>query len=244
MLSKKILFCFILLGIITVIIGCSIGGNEDLITETKNMELDGLKSVAIDLTIGAGELNIDSRTEKLMESEFKYNVKQWKPVIEYSKIGNAGTLKIEQGTATNNISSVRLRYEWNLNFNKEISTDIKVLLGAGKGTLRLNGMNINSVTVKMGAGELDMDLSGDWAKNMKVDIIGGVGSATIVLPKKVGVLVKIEKGIGKINATGFILKGDDYINEVYGKSDVTIIVNIVAGIGETNLKLSNLSLNL
>ncbi|MBK5246816.1 MAG: hypothetical protein JJE49_06050 [Peptostreptococcaceae bacterium] len=44
-----------------------------------------------------------------------------------------------------------------------------------------------------------LGLSGDWAKNVTVDIIGGVGSATIILPEKVGVLVKVERGIGKTN---------------------------------------------
>ena len=235
---KKTLFCFLLLAILAVTAGCmSTSSNKDLITETKDMELDGLKSVAVDLSIGAGELNINSGTEKLMEGEFIYNVEEWKPVIEYSKTDNAGTLKIEQGSATNNISSVNLRYEWNLNLNKTIPTDMKVLLGAGKGVLQLNGMNINSVAVKMGAGELDMNLSGDWEKNVTVDIIGGIGSATIILPRKVGVLVKVERGIGEINADGFTLKGDEYVNEAYRESDITIKVNIVAGIGETNLEL-------
>ena len=238
MKCKKTLFCLLLLAVLAVTEGCmSTRSNEKLITERKDMELDGLKRVAVDLSIGAGELNITSGTEKLMEGEFIYNVAEWKPVIEYSKIENAGTLKIEQGSATNNISSMNLRYEWNLNLNKTISTDMKVLLGAGKGVLQLNGMNINSVEVKMGAGELDMDLSGDWANNVTVDIIGGVGSATIILPEKVGVLVKVERGIGEINADGFTLKGDDYVNEAYGESDITIKVNIMAGIGGTNLEL-------
>jgi len=240
MKCKKTLFCFLLVGILAATAGCiSSRDKEDLITETKKLELDGLKSVEVDLSIGAGELNIDSGTEKLMEGEFIYNVEEWKPVIEHAKTGSTGTLKIEQGSATNNISSGNLIYEWNLNLNKTVSTNMNVFLGAGKGVLNLSGMNVNKVTVKMGAGELDLDLSGDWARNLTVDIIGGIGSASIILPEKVGVLVKIERGIGKINADGLILKVYDYVNEAYEKTEITVNVNIVAGIGETNLMLSD-----
>lgn len=115
--------------------------------------------------------------------------------------------------------------------------DIKLFLGAGNGNVRLNGMNLQNVEVNMGVGKLDMDLSGDWKKDVIVDVNGGVGSNNMILPRNIGVVVNVTKGIGKISTEGFKLNGDSYVNDAYGKSDITMIVKLKTGVGETKLML-------
>ncbi len=71
----------------------------------------------------------------------------------------------------------------------------------------------------MGVGKVDLDISGNYQSNVKVDIQGGVGEATVYLPKSMGVKIKAEKGVGTINANGFIVEdGNIYKNSQYGKS--------------------------
>jgi len=229
--------CFLITALIVGASGCV--RNTKTQTEAKNIELDDAKRVSINVKMGAGELDILGGSDKLMEGKFIYDVPAWKPpTIEYSKKGEDGRLNLEQSFSRNFLGVSSGSSKWNLKLNKSISTDISLFLGAGSGNILLKGMNLENVQVTMGAGKLNMDLSGNWKKNIIVDVNGGVGNANIILPKNIAVVVNVTKGIGKISAEGFSLSGDAYVNDAYGKSDITMRVKINNGVGETKLILS------
>jgi predicted membrane protein len=94
----------------------------------------------------------------------------------------------------------------------------------------LTGLEIN-----MGAGQVTVDLRGDWKKDLDATIEGGVGQATIRLPDNVGVRVHATSGIGSISASGLEHRDDYYVNSAYGKSPVTLRLNIDKGIGTIDL---------
>jgi hypothetical protein len=58
-----------------------------------------------------------------------------------------------------------------------------------------------------------------------------VGEANIRLPKNVGVIVHASGGLGTIDAHGLKHDGDEYTNELYGKSPVTIRLKVEGGVG-------------
>ncbi len=244
---NRYILCFLVTALIIGATGCArdtktyeknVESNNTK-TEMENIELDGAKSVNINVMMGAGELDIQSGSNQLMEGKFIYDEQEWKaPTIEYSRTGEDGRLNLEQSSKKNFLGVGNGRNLWKLNLNKSISTDISVFLGAGNGNLRLNGMNLEKVQVEMGAGKLDMDLSGDWKNDVSVNIEGGVGNANIILPKNIAVVVKVTNAIGNISADGFSLSGDSYVNDAYGKSDITMHVEIKNGIGVTKLILS------
>ena len=60
-------------------------------------------------------------------------------------------------------------------------------LGAGEVQMNLGGLPLRNVEVNMGAGELKLDLRGNPKQSYDVRVNGGVGSATIYLPKNVGI---------------------------------------------------------
>ncbi|CAN5656756.1 hypothetical protein BH18ACT11_BH18ACT11_20660 [soil metagenome] len=68
----------------------------------------------------------------------------------------------------------------------------------------------------MGAGETTVDLTGDYTQSFDASIEGGIGEATVMLPSDVGVRVRAEGGVGKINAEGLTREGDSYVNDAYG----------------------------
>ena len=86
-------------------------------------------------------------------------------------------------------------------------------------------------------GELTVDLSGEQKQNLEVVIDGGIGSATLYLPRHIGVRVRVDGGLGSVNARGMNKKGNVYTNETYGKTDVSIEIDIDAGIGSIDLEL-------
>ena len=89
----------------------------------------------------------------------------------------------------------------------------------------------------MGVGDLNVDLSGDRDQDLRAIIDGSVGSITLYLPKDLGVKVYVDKGIGSVDAQGFQKREDVYTNDAYEKSDVTLSVDVDAGIGKVNLRL-------
>jgi predicted membrane protein len=107
-------------------------------------------------------------------------------------------------------------------------------MGAGQSDLRVDGLNLTNLEVNMGAGELHLDLT-EQKSNLRADIEGGVGSATIRLPRDVGVRVEASGGLGSINAHGLQRDGDAYVNAAYGKTPASIDLTIEGGVGEINL---------
>jgi hypothetical protein len=53
----------------------------------------------------------------------------------------------------------------------------------------------------------------------------------------VGVRVRAEGGLGKINAEGFRREGEAYVNDAYGDSDVSLDVDVRGGVGSINLEV-------
>jgi hypothetical protein len=59
----------------------------------------------------------------------------------------------------------------------------------------------------------------------------------VLVPSKVGVRVRAEGGLGKIDAEGFQREGEAYVNDAYGDSDVSLNVDVRGGVGSINLEV-------
>jgi hypothetical protein len=110
-------------------------------------------------------------------------------------------------------------------------------MGAGDGRFHLRDVQLTNLNLQMGAGRVDVDLTGDRKQDLNADIEGGVGQATIHLPRNVGVIASASGGIGAVTARGLNHDGDDYVNDVYGKTPATIRLRVQGGVGHVNLLL-------
>jgi hypothetical protein len=59
----------------------------------------------------------------------------------------------------------------------------------------------------------------------------------VLVPSGVGVRMRAEGGLGKINAEGFQREGQAYVNDAYGDSEVTLEVDVRGGVGQINLEV-------
>ena len=107
--------------------------------------------------------------------------------------------------------------------------------GAGEADLNLGSLSLRSLDVEMGVGELKLDLRGNPKRSYDVRIRGGVGEATVRLPKDVGIEADAQGGIGGINATGLRKENGRYVNDAYDSAKTKIHLNIRGGIGNINL---------
>jgi hypothetical protein len=174
--------------------------------------------------------------DKLLEADFTYNVARLKPEVEYT----GGTLVVRQPEAEGRpvLQGINgFRNEWSLRFNNDVPMEMRLNMGAGTSNLKLAGLSLTRLDVKVGAGESTIDLSGDWPRDLDVAIAAGAGNITLRLPKDVGVRVVVEAGLGTIDAPGLTKDWNVYTNSAYGGSDVTLQIKIEAGVGQVNLEV-------
>ncbi len=205
-------------------------------TETQTVKLGDAKSVEVKLSMSAGEMKVDGSAPNLMDAEFSYNVDQAKPRVEYKVSGSQGTLTVEQPSGSRS-GGHNAHYSWDLHLTDKVPMSISIEQGAGRTELNLASLSLNSLDVQVGAGESLVDLTGDYKHDVVARIHGGVGKATVKLPRDVGVHVIARGGIGAINAHDLTKQGDAYVNDQYGKSPVTVRVEVEGGVGEINLEL-------
>jgi N-terminal domain of toast_rack, DUF2154/Domain of unknown function (DUF5668) len=202
--------------------------------ETQSIDLQGAKSVSADINLPAGNVTVSGGAGKLLDASFDYDESDGKPTIDYSVSGDHGDLSITQDDDSRTHWGGS-QDNWDLRLGSGVPIDLKLNMGAGQSNLRMNDVDLSRLEVHMGVGDLHLDLTGPRTSDLDATIQGGVGSATIRLPKDVGVRVNASGGIGSIDAHGLERDGDAYINAVYGKTPATINLTVEGGVGHINL---------
>lgn len=198
--------------------------------DSRTIERDKSELVSVNLEMGAGDLKVGSGTSKLAQAYFTYNVPSWKPVVDYSP----GNLTISQPGRTHSHLG-HTKYEWDVRLGQQIPFDLRVRCGAGQAQLDLGFLDLRSVDVQMGVGQMQMDLRGDPKHDYAVHIQGGVGEATVKLPMRAGVYATARGGIGEISVRGMRKEGNHWVNDAYGTSKVKVRVDVNGGIGQIAL---------
>jgi hypothetical protein len=213
-------------------------GSRAANTTEQTVELEGASSADVTLSMGAGEMTVGSSdTSALAEATFEYSNSAWRPSVSYEVKNSVGALTIDQ-------PEVRIKFGadnanlWDVRLGKGIPVNLDVHLGAGRSDLDLSQVDVRELAMSLGAGETTVDLTGPRTEDVTADIQAGIGELTVKLPKDVGVKVTGAKdGVGELNADGFKVDGDAYINDAYGTSPVTIELNVQKGVGQVNLEL-------
>lgn len=237
---RKSFFVALLVGTTLVVTtGCNLFTNGKVKEESISIEKDKAKTLDVELDLGAGEMTVSKGAKEWVEGSVEYNNKHLKPKVSYDLNGSKGKVKIEQ--TKNKLPNMKIgkyKNEWNLELSDNIPLDLEVNAGASKTDLDLKGLNLKSLDIDNGVGELTVDLSGDWKDSLDTKIETGVGKTTIILPSDIGVKIISNKGIGKANVVDFISKGNGvYVNDAYENTKETLTVDMEMGVGEVTFKL-------
>jgi hypothetical protein len=201
--------------------------------EARTVERQNAQSVHASLQTGAGELTVSGGSRDVLDADFNFSDSYASPHVEYNVNSGVGQLTVTQDNQGSHFGPSH--NEWNLHFSDEIPLELKIEMGAGHGRFHLQNIPLTRLDLQMGAGQVDVDLTGDRRKDLDADLEGGVGQATISLPKNVGVIVHASGGIGAVSAHGFKHDGDEYSNDAYGKTPATIRLKVEGGVGEISL---------
>ena len=209
----------------------------ELQTRSEAVELDDAKSVSVDINMAAGKLDVGGGANELLQAKFSYNVAELEPQVAYS----GGTLIVRTPDAQAGVTSLwgldDYRYEWDLHLNDKVPMAMRIEVGAGNADLKLGSLSLTRLDLETGVGPVTVDLTGNWQNDLDANISGGVGELTLRLPRSACVRVDTEGGIGKVDAQGLMKDGNEYVNDVCGKSEVTLRIDISAGVGNIKLEV-------
>ena len=108
----------------------------------------------LDITFGAGDLNLSSGAKNLVDGSVIYNVKDLKPVVTTTN----GTVEIKQGNFEGIPPFEGMKNKWDLKLSNE-PMDLMVTAGAYNGKYDLGGLALKSLTVKDGAADVELNFS-------------------------------------------------------------------------------------
>jgi hypothetical protein len=211
------------------------GGKVVRLEETQAIELQGAKSVTASVDLPSGMLDVAGGAPRLLDASLKYRDRDGVPQVNYSVSNGEGTLDITQESPSHT-HLAGSGNDWYLRFADGVPLDLDVNIGAGKSEMRLRGLDVSNLNIKIGAGQVNLDLTGPRKSDLHVDVQAGVGSGVIRLPKEVGTRVHASGGIGSVRANGMHEEGDDYVNDLVGKTPTTIYVTINGGVGHITLE--------
>jgi hypothetical protein len=264
MTEKKRVFVIVLATTVALLVTTGCAGSSlrvgSLKTGSETVELGDASSVEVEIKMAAGKLEVAGGASDLLEADFTYNVAELEPEVKYR---NDKLSVLTPDVESKDIGILwdvdDYRYEWDLRLNDEVPMDMHITLGAGTSDLDLGSLSLTTLDIDAGAGtvtldlsgatsltrlsvdagvgEITIDLTGDWQQDLDAAIRAGVGRLTVLLPRDVGVRLDVEGGISDIDTRGLNRDGDDYVNDAYGESEVTLRIEIDAGIGEIDLEV-------
>jgi len=221
-----------------VLAGCHIqveGDRKPEETRTVNIEKPKADMVEVTVAMSAGELEMSGGAAKLMEGQFTFSGGNQEPEVQFEDSSFRGRLNIRNKSRTTTIGN-NAKNVWRIKLAEDIRMDLKVSLGAGESHLDLGKLHLRSAGIQLGAGQVELDLRGPKRSSCDIEIRGGVGEATVWVPNDVGVVAEARGGIGEVSVRGLNKDGSRWVNGQYGKSPVTIRLDVKGGIGQINIR--------
>jgi N-terminal domain of toast_rack, DUF2154 len=219
----------ILVAMWTVACGAS-GPVGPIVHEHHDIERGAATDARVEIDMSAGELAVKSGAAKLLEGDFDFNVPALKPVLAYAVNGTTGALNVSQGSTSGNYEN-----NWRLSLDETTPVDLTITLKAGDAQLVLGRLNLRKLTVRLGAGDLVVDLRGTPMTSYSVNVQAGAGDTTIHLPASVRISASTTGLIGDANVTGLEKRDGRWINPRAESSPVTIDLQVTHAIGDLKL---------
>jgi len=233
-MNKNIVLLICMTALIGATLGCStisvptlsVGPLQE---ENQSFGLDGATSADIQLMIGTGELSVSPGADGLLDGTFRYNVAEWKPTFERSKVGDMSSILVQQGNNKDNIGLIGsgARNEWDIRLTDSVPMRLTVGMGAGTSKLDLGGLRVSRLSVNGGAGDTTVTFNAPNPEALStMEVNSGAG--------------KIELGsAGNANFERLTVKGGagEVALDLNGAWTRSASVDVIAGVGKVTVRV-------
>lgn len=218
--------------------GCAGGGRTvdviDMQTDSFSVPADGSDNASIEINLGVGELRIEGGATDLCSGEFRYNVVEWKPIVENRTEGGNTVVKITQPGLGHRTIGSKARSSWTLAISDEIPMELRIDIGVGESHISISDAMVQRINLDTGVGAVVIDVT-EVRQDLAIDVDSGVGSVTIHVPGDIGVHVKCDLGIGSVEHSGLTRTTNGYVNAAYGQSASEISIRVDSGVGDVHI---------
>ncbi len=257
-MKNKAIFCLTFFLLTFNLISFGQNSDQELKELRKTISLENIKELETEIEFPVGGIVVTTTSRNEVKGIFQYNEERWKPEISFRKDEEKGYLEIsadrkgdwdEYDDSDENV--------WAVSLPERVVHNLEIEMGAGKSKINLEGCKIKKFEYEMAAGEANInlrntsvedleidaavgeatvDLSGTRNNDLDASITGALGEITIKLPDDIGVKLDIQGLLGEVDAPGFSKRRRTYTNDLYGKTEHTLYIDLTGGLGEINIE--------
>lgn len=153
---------------------------------------------------------------------------------DYRVQGGTGVLTLSQ-RGDNAYLPNASAYVWDLGLSPQVPLNLQVNMGAGNLDLDLSGLKITGLKVNQGAGEIKVALpaSGSYPAEIK----GAVGTLVVTLPQGLAARIKSDSALTAVQMpSGFTKDGDTYTSPDYSGAANRVDLTVGQAIGSVVIR--------
>lgn len=112
-------------------------------------------------------------------------------------------------------------------------------IAMGAAAVRAHGLanaNCGHVSVEGGVGDLTLDFTGDWRRDLEASITMALGSVSLIIPDNVGVAVDKETFLTDFDRNRFHQRGDRYYSDNWESAVRRLTVRLEGAFGSMNVR--------
>jgi hypothetical protein len=203
-------------------------------------EYDDSAEIQYDFDLGAGEFTITDDSNEVIEIDAKYFESFGKPELDIDQDDELLAVKVEQYSKPF-IAIPGDAPEYDIKLTEELEIAFLGLnIGAGRGDVVLQDVDIKEFVSDVGAGELNIKFRNDSVPE-RIDLDVGAGSLVLDLPRDVGIKLSYSVGVGELTVDGEDFSGfgrddDEYKSDNYDEADTIIEITVNVGVGSVEIK--------
>jgi len=126
-------------------------------------------------------------------------------------------------------------WRWDLGLTDQIPLDLRVEMGAGSMQLDLTGLQLDNLNVSLGVGQTTVELPA--GEDYQARIEGAVGQLFVVVPLEAGVRVRADTALAALDVpAGYSQNNDVYTSPNYATAQTQIDLNVSQAIGRIEVR--------
>ncbi|MDP3565254.1 MAG: toast rack family protein [Methanoregula sp.] len=209
-------------------------------SNTTGFPLDGATAGNISVTMGAGELTFTggARNNDLMELTVFSQAPEWQPEVSTTLHDMVKTVRItDKGHAGKAWIAVDSPNHWEIRLTDQVPVAADVRIGAGDCRLQLGTLNLTSLNVHAGAGDMEIDFSRYHGGRFDAEISQGIGDLTLRVPASGNTRITLDQGVGDITGPGFKMSNRAYVTTGFNPALPVSEIAVKQGVGDLRLEM-------
>lgn len=145
-----------------------------------------------------------------------------------------GGLQVTSLDVETGASDTQIRFD---EVNAAVCDRLEIAMGAAAFTARgLGNAGCESMQVEGGVGDLTLDFSGAWPRDINADITMALGSVKLVVPEDIGVRVDKDTFLTDFDRDGFYKRGDDYYSDNWDHASRRLTIDLEGAFGSVTVR--------